>query len=128
MAPFPAIECPTPRFATRIVAGSDAFTFASLGMLQTELERGQVVPLLQLPWMRVEWSVVRLRKRTMSPAMIAFSKEVQRVHEEAVKVEEVLRQQWVASPGALSHSKGPSRSSTPTSRPGRRIAQARAQR
>ena len=128
MAPFPAIECPTPRFATKIVAGSDAFTFASLGMVQAELERGQVVPLLKTPWMRVEWSVVRLRKRTMSPAMIAFSEEVQRVHEEAVKFEEVLRQQWVTSPSALSPSKGSPRSSSPTSQPGLRIAKAGAQR
>ena len=126
-APFPAIECPTPRFAAKIVTASDAFTFASLGMVQAELERGEVVPLLQAPWMRVEWSIVRLRKRTMSPAMIAFCNDAQRVHEEALKQEEALRRKWAGQSAPLPPPDSP-RHSASTSAPGPRAARARAQR
>jgi DNA-binding transcriptional LysR family regulator len=98
--PFPAIECPTLSLATDIVAKSDAFTFANLGMVRAELERGQIVPLLQAPWMRAEWSAVRLRKRTMSPAMIAFVEEVQRAHSEVLREEASLNARWFVPPGA----------------------------
>ena len=96
-APFPAIECPTARFAVSVVSHSNAFTFASLGMVRQELEGGRLVALLEAPWIRVEWSVVRLRKRTMSPAMIAFADEVQQVHAEALRAEAPLRARWAAS-------------------------------
>ena len=96
-APFPAIECPTIHFATRIVASTNAFTFASLGMMQAELERGQIVPLLEAQWIRVEWNIVRLRKRTASPAMDAFVEAVQRAHAEVLRQEALLRERWFAS-------------------------------
>jgi DNA-binding transcriptional LysR family regulator len=99
-APFPAIECPTIRFATRIVAHSSAFTFGTLGMVEAELARGQVIPLLQAPWMRAEWSVVRLRGRTMSPAMSAFVEDVQRAHSHVLLEELSLRERWFVPPGA----------------------------
>jgi len=104
-APFPAIECPTLHFAARIVANSSAFTFATLGMVQAELERGQIVPLLQAPWMRAEWNIARLRKRTMSPAMIAFVEEVQRAHAGVLREEALLRERWFVSPDASSPAK-----------------------
>ena len=93
-APFPAIECPTLRLATDIVARSDAFTFATLGMVRTELARHQVVPLLHEPWMYNEWAVARLRKRTMSPAMTAFAAELTRAHRQALREEDRLRDRW----------------------------------
>ena len=99
-APFPAIECPTLRFALGIVANSSAFTFGSLGLVEAELARRQIVPLLQAPWMRAEWSVVRLRKRTMSPAMTAFVAEVQRAHAEVLREEATLKARWFVAPGA----------------------------
>jgi DNA-binding transcriptional LysR family regulator len=99
-APFPAIECPTIRFAVRIVADSRAFTFGSLGLVEAELARRQIVPLLQAPWMRAEWSVVRLRKRTMSPAMTAFVAEVQRAHADVLREEASLKARWFVAPGA----------------------------
>lgn len=101
-APFPAIKCPTIRFAARIVANSSAFTFAALGMVQEELDRGQIVPVLQAPWMRGEWNVARLRKRTMSPAMIAFVEEVQRAHSGVLREKALLSKRWFASPDASS--------------------------
>ena len=95
--PFPAIECPSIRFATGVVANTDAFTFASLGMVRAELDRGQIVPLLEAKWLGVEWSIVRLRKRTMSPAMVAFVEGVQRAHAEVLREESLLRERWLAS-------------------------------
>jgi DNA-binding transcriptional LysR family regulator len=93
-APFPAIECPTLRLATDIVARSDAFTFATLGMVHTELTRRQVVPLLHEPWMYNEWAIARLRRRTMSPAMAAFTTEVTRAHRQALLEEDRLHERW----------------------------------
>jgi DNA-binding transcriptional LysR family regulator len=103
--PFPAIECPTIHFATRIVANTNAFTFASLGMVRAELERGQIVPLLEAQLIRVEWNIVRLRKRTASPAMDAFVEAVQRAHAEVLREEGLLRERWFASADRSSQAK-----------------------
>ena len=90
--PFPAIECPTLELATKIVGKSDAFTFATLGMVRAEFERGEIVPLLHEPWMHSSWSVAKLRKRTMSPAMTAFVQELERAHGEVLREEARLRE------------------------------------
>jgi DNA-binding transcriptional LysR family regulator len=103
--PFPAIECPTIHFATMMVANTNAFSFASLGMVRAELERGQMVPLLEAQWIRVEWNIVRLRKRTASPAMDAFVEAVQRAHAEVLREEALLRERWFASAGGPSQAK-----------------------
>ena len=92
--PFPAIECPTLALAAKIVANSNAFTFATLGMVRTELEQGRLVPVLHEPWLRTEWHIVRLRKRTMSPAAIAFVVELKRAHAEVLREEDSLRKRW----------------------------------
>lgn len=96
--PFPALDCPTPSFAARVVALSDTVAFAALGMVRTDLERGQVVPLPGEPWLRAEWSVVRLRTRAVSPAMLAFVEALQRAHGEVLHQEEALLARWVAPP------------------------------
>ena len=92
--PFPAIECPTLTLASKIVADSNAFTFATLGMVRTELEQKRLVPVLQEPWLRTEWHIVRLRKRTMSPAAAAFVVELARAHADLIRDEELLRRRW----------------------------------
>lgn len=114
-SPFPAIECPTIQFAVQVVANSNAFMFATLGMVQAGLERGQLVPVFQAPWIRGEWSIVRLRKRSIAPAAIAFVEEVQRAHADVLGVEALLRARWFTSPDAAA---------TPTHGPSK--AQARA--
>ena len=91
---IPAIECPTVGFAARFVATSDAFTFASLGMVQAELERGQLVPVLTAPWIYAEWAIVRLHNRSLSPAAIAFIEELRLAHAEVQRAEAVLRERW----------------------------------
>jgi hypothetical protein len=92
--PFPAVECPTLRLAIDVVASSDAFTLATLGMVRAELEQRRVVPLLHEPWMHSEWAIVRLRKRTMSPAMTAFVEELERTNRKVLGEEERLRERW----------------------------------
>jgi DNA-binding transcriptional LysR family regulator len=92
--PFPAIECPTLDLAVQIVTNSDAFMFAALGMVRAEIEQGRMVPVLCEPWMHSNWCVVKLRKRSMSPAMTAFVKKVEQAHEKVVRDEEELRALW----------------------------------
>lgn len=94
-SPFPAIECATVRLAIGAVTHSDAFTFGTLGQVRPELESGAVVPLLQPPWLRSSWSIVRLRKHTMSPAMLALVAAFQRAHEAALREEDALRARHV---------------------------------
>ena len=92
--PFPAIDCPTLDLAVQIVTNSDAFMFAALGMVRAEIEQGRMVPVLCEPWMHSNWCVVKLRKRSMSPAMTAFVKKVEQAHEKVVRDEEELRALW----------------------------------
>lgn len=98
MPPFPAIECPTIRFAAGVVAGTDAFTLATAGMVRAEIERGELVPVHQEPWIRTEWSVARLRGRRMSAGMLSFVEQVKQTHAEALVAEEGLAKSFVEAP------------------------------
>ena len=104
--PFPAIECSTADLACRIVSESDAFTFGSLGMVRDDLERGRLVPALQLPWLRAEWAIMRLRNRTLSPAMNAFLEQLQKTHAALVRDEKSLRERFFG-PSRGSHTQRP---------------------
>lgn len=92
--PFPSLECPTARFALDVVAATDAFTFASLGMIRGELERRTLVPVLQPPWLRAEWAIARLRKRTLSPSMAALVEILGDAHRANLVEEARLRKHW----------------------------------
>lgn len=105
--PFPAVECPTLRLAASIVAGSDAFTFATLGMVRPELEQRLIVPVIHEPWMYAQWSVVRLRKRTLSAAMTTLVDGIQRAHDAVERDEAVLRKRWWT--GAVAGGRPPKR-------------------
>jgi len=94
MPTFPAIECPSFSLAARIVASTDAFTFASLGMVRAELDAGRVVPLIQADWMHAKWCVARLRKRIVSPPMLDMAKALRQAHREALDAETELRARW----------------------------------
>lgn len=100
MPPFPAIECPTIRFAVGVVAGTNAFTLATLGMVRAELERGELLAIYQEPWIRTEWSVARLKGRRMSPGMLAFVEEIQRAHSETLVAEALLSKSYGKSRSA----------------------------
>jgi DNA-binding transcriptional LysR family regulator len=97
MPGFPAIECPSFNLAARIVATTDAFTFASLSTLRDGMNRGELVPLLQAPWLHAEWSIARLRRRILSPAMTDLVEALQRAHVQLLSEEAELRERWMAS-------------------------------
>jgi len=97
--PFPAIECPSLHFALKVVASSNAFTLAPLGMVRADLERREVVPVLHEPWMGLDWAIVRRRKRTMSPAMTAFAEELERAHAGLLREEALLHERWYRGAG-----------------------------
>lgn len=92
---FPAIECPSFNLAARIVATTDAFTFASLGTLRDHMDRSELVPLLQAPWLHAEWSIARLRRRIMSPAMTDMVEALQSAHRQMLDSDSVLRARWI---------------------------------
>lgn len=95
---FPAIECPTVNFSIKIVLSSNAFTFGALHTVRNELERGEIVPLLHESWLRSEWAVLRLRKRTLSPAMTAFIDHLRSSHASLYQEELELRARWITRP------------------------------
>jgi hypothetical protein len=92
----PAIECPTINGAATIVASLNAFTLTTLGIVQAELERSEIVPLPVASWIRAKSNIVRSRKRTMSSATIAFVEDAQRAHFHVLREDAVLRERWFA--------------------------------
>ncbi len=92
--PFPAMECATAGMAVGAVMNSDAFTIGSLGQVRAALERGTIVPLLQPPWLTSSWSVVRLRKRAVSPPMLALMAAFQKAGETALREDEALQTRY----------------------------------
>ncbi len=94
MPTFPAIECPSFSLAARIVASTDAFTFASLGMVRDELDAGRVAPLMQADWMHAKWCIARLRKRVSSASMQDMVEALRQAHREALDAETALRARW----------------------------------
>lgn len=94
MPTFPAIECPSFSLAAGIVASTDAFTFASFGMVGAELNAGRVVPLMQADWMHAKWCIARLRKRVVSPPMFDMVEALRQAHREALHAETELRARW----------------------------------
>lgn len=91
--PFPAIECPSLGMAARIVAATDAFTFASLGMVRAELRAGLMVPILQADWLRTAWSIVRLRGRILPPAVRDMVEVISQAHADLLREEAVLHRE-----------------------------------
>ncbi len=78
--PFPALECATVRLAIGAVAHSDAFTFGTLAQVRHDLAAERIVPLMQPPWLHSSWSIVRLRNRVMTPAMLALVASIKQAH------------------------------------------------
>ena len=94
MPTFPAIECPSFSLAASIVASTNAFTFASLGMVRSELDAGRIVSLMQADWMHAKWCIARLRKRVFSPPMLDMVETLRQAHREALDAETELRARW----------------------------------
>ncbi len=78
--PFPAIDCPSVDLALVTVEHSDAVMLGGLGAFRSEIRAGRLVPLLHEPWMRAEWAVTRLRRRSLGPAGVAFVEALRAAH------------------------------------------------
>jgi DNA-binding transcriptional LysR family regulator len=79
--PFPAVECPTVELALATVVRSDALMLGALGAFRVEIEAGLIVPVLHEPWMRADWAVTRLRRRSPGPMALAFVDALRDAHE-----------------------------------------------
>jgi hypothetical protein len=92
--PFPALECATVRLAIGAVAHSDAFTFGTLAQVRQDLAAGRIMPLMQPPWLHSSWSIVRLRNRVVTPAMLALVAAIQQAHAAVLRENEELSAQY----------------------------------
>lgn len=106
--PFPAIDCATVPFAIDAVLGSDAVMMVSLAMVKRELSRHRVVPILHQGWMRSNWSVMKLRHRSTSPAAAEFLAALRTAHTACVAEDAVLEKRWRAllPPGVVGGNPG----------------------
>ncbi len=95
LPPFPAIDCPSLTLAKSAIIGSDAITVSSLGLVQPEMERGLVTPILEQPWMQSNWVILKLRARSLGPAAVALTNELRLAHHELARTEFALREKWV---------------------------------
>jgi DNA-binding transcriptional LysR family regulator len=102
--PIPAVDCPTVEAGTAAVLGSDAFMMASLGMMKPELVARRVVALVREDWMVTNWSFMRLRHRSPSPAAEAFLELLRAAHRQRLEEDAAIESQWV-TPGAFGASK-----------------------
>lgn len=108
-AVFPALECPSLDLALRVVGRSDVLMTVTLDTAGREIQEGRVVPLLHEPWMTVGWAILRLRRRTLSPAATAFVDALRRAHEEARAEAARLEARFVRSRGPDPPAPGSSR-------------------
>ena len=67
LPPFPTIDCPSFVLAKSAIIDSDAVTVSILGLVKDEMERGEVVPILEQPWMQSNWVIFKLRARSLGP-------------------------------------------------------------
>jgi DNA-binding transcriptional LysR family regulator len=93
-APFPALECATVRLAIGAVSHSDAFTFGTLAQVRHDLAANRIVPVMQPSWLHSSWSIVRLRNRVVTPAMMALVAAIQQAHAAVLLENEGLSERY----------------------------------
>jgi hypothetical protein len=69
---------------------------ASLGIFKRELALGRVVPVLRESWMQSNWAFMKLRRRSPSPAAIAFLAMLRAAQAATVAEDARLEQRWRA--------------------------------
>lgn len=94
--PMPALDCPSVHLAAATVAASDAVVLASLGLLERDIERGRIVPILRAEWMRSAWAFMKLRNRSQSPAAIALMAALREANAAALAHDRKLEKRWRA--------------------------------
>ena len=92
--PVPAIECPTVEAGIAAIVGSDALMMATLGMMRGELVARRVIPILREDWMATNWSFMRLRHRSPSPAAESLLALLRSAHQQRTKEDAVLERRW----------------------------------
>jgi DNA-binding transcriptional LysR family regulator len=92
--PIPAIECPTVPIAIDTVLGSDAVMLVSLAMVKGELASRRVVPLVHEAWMHGNWSFMKLRHRSISPAASEFLSALRSAHATCLAEDAALEKRW----------------------------------
>jgi DNA-binding transcriptional LysR family regulator len=93
--PIPAIECPTVEAGIAAIVGSDALMLATLGMMRAQLAARRVMPLLREDWMVTNWSFIRLRNRSPTPAVDAFLTLLRDAHRQMTREDAALEHRWV---------------------------------
>ncbi len=82
-----------------IVAHSEAVTMISLKMVRHELALKELAVLpLSLPWLKVDFAIMHLTHRTLSPLAEAVTKSIIAEDEAAVGVERALAARWCNVP------------------------------
>ena len=92
--PVPAIDCPTIPLAIDTLLGSDAVVMASLGMVKRELSSRRVVPVFHESWMCSNWTFMKLRHRSISPAAKQFLAALRTANAASVAEDAVLEKRW----------------------------------
>jgi hypothetical protein len=64
--------------------------------MRRELELGQAVPLVHANWMRSNWALMKLRRRSPGLAATAFLNTVRMAHAECVAEDVALEKRWRA--------------------------------
>jgi DNA-binding transcriptional LysR family regulator len=95
--PVPAIECPTVEAGTAAILGSDALMLATLGMMRRDLVARRAIPLMREEWMATNWSFMRLRHRSPSPAAEAFLALLRAAHKQRTTEDAALERRWGAA-------------------------------
>ncbi len=97
---FPAVECNSLSTVKHMVANSDALMVVSLSCIADELDQGQFVVLGSEPWLHLQYGLVRLADRALSPTAATFRDYVLAAEQICSLEEQRLMAKWrpVATP------------------------------
>jgi len=85
----PAIELTVPMNLALFVTGTDVLAFASLAVMEAQLDAGIVVPVPGFTF-NTRYGFVHLKTRSLSPASLAYMAEIRAVEAEFVQREKQL--------------------------------------
>jgi DNA-binding transcriptional LysR family regulator len=84
----PPVRVDTLPLMRRIVIESDAVGLATPGQISHDIEAGTIVRLgIDLPWLHTDYGLIRLRRRTPSPATLVFMELMRQVERQLAQTE-----------------------------------------
>jgi DNA-binding transcriptional LysR family regulator len=98
LPPFPAIQCNAVAPAKLAALASDAITVSLLACVAAELETGQLVLIGTLPWMRLDYGIVSLRRRPWTQPATRLRELVIEAERDAARVEQRLNARFAPRP------------------------------